>query len=221
MGRCIIFCAGGFDRPALPILDTDTVIAADGGVCHLQKLGISAHVVLGDFDSLGYTPEGANVFPVEKDDTDAMLAVRHGLALGCKEFLLYGCLDGPRLDHTIANLQLLQYLADHGARGTLVGLTHAATLIQNETLVFPGKPQGIFSVFCLGPDAAGVTIRGGKYPLENGVLTAGFPLGVSNHFLETEATITVENGSLTVIWERRDGFPCRREAEKEGMHHGV
>ena len=207
MGRCVIFCAGGFDRPALPIEKTDTVIAADGGVAHVRSLGITPDVILGDFDSLGYVPEGANVFPVEKDDTDAMLAVRKGLAMGCREFLLYGCLDGPRPDHTIANLQLLQYLADHGAQGTLVGLTHMATVVKDGSLTFPGSPKGIFSVFCLGPDAEGVTIRGAQYSLENGCLTAGFPLGVSNHFLEAEASVTVTAGSLTVLWERESGLP--------------
>ena len=207
MGQCVIFCAGGFDCPAVPIEETDTVIAADGGVEHVRKLGLTPNVILGDFDSLGYVPEGANVFPVEKDDTDAMLAVRRGLAMGCREFLLYGCLDGPRLDHTVANLQLLQYLADHGAQGTLVGLTHMAAVVKDGTLVFPGRPTGILSVFCLGPDANGVTIRGTQYPLENGTLTAGFPLGVSNHFLETEATVTVTQGSLLLIWERENGLP--------------
>ena len=207
MGRCVIFCAGGFDRPAVPIEKTDLVIAADGGVEHARKLGIAPHVILGDFDSLGYVPEGANVFPVEKDDTDAMLAVRKGLAMGCREFLLYGCLDGPRLDHTIANLQLLQYLANHGASGVLVGLTHMATVVKNGTVRFPGTPTGILSVFCLGLDAKGITIRGAQYPLGNGTLTAGFPLGVSNHFLECEATVTVTDGSLLIIWERENGLP--------------
>ena len=121
MGKCIIFCAAGFDCPVQPITGEDFVIAADGGLAHTQKLGITPHEILGDFDSLGFTPEGANVFPVEKDDTDAMLAVRRGLALGYREFVLYGSLDGPRLDHTVANFQTLQFLADHGAAGYLVG----------------------------------------------------------------------------------------------------
>ena len=209
MGRCVIFCAGGFDFPALPIETDDYLIAADGGVDHVRNLGLTPHEILGDFDSLGYVPEGARVFPVEKDDTDAMLAVRRGLALGYREFLLYGCLDGPRLDHTVANLQLLQYLADHGAFGILSGLTHGAAVVKNGALRFTGSPAGIFSVFCMGPDAKGVTIRGARYELENGTLTAGFPLGVSNHFLGKEAEISVANGSLLVIWERADGFPHR------------
>ena len=121
MGKCIIFCAAEFRELLEPIGERDHVIAADGGLQHTQKLGISPDEILGDFDSLGYIPEDSRVFPVEKDDTDAMLAVRRGLQLGFREFILYGSLDGPRLDHTVANFQTLQFLADNGATAYLVG----------------------------------------------------------------------------------------------------
>lgn len=209
MGKCIIFCAAGFEHLAEPIEADDFVIAADGGVTHTEKLGIVPQEILGDFDSLGYTPLGANVFPVEKDDTDAMLAVRRGLALGYRDFLLYGSLDGPRLDHTVANFQTLQYLADHGATGYLAGNHNLVTVVKNGTLSFPPEAMSTVSVFCLGRDAEGVTLEGLHYPLENGTLTAGFPLGVSNHFTGRPAKITVTNGSLLVIWDRENGFPER------------
>lgn len=202
MKKCVIFCAGGFDRLVQPIEPEDIVIAADGGLLHTQALGVEPDAVLGDFDSLGHVPQGARVFPVEKDDTDAMLAVRHGLALGCREFILYGGLDGSRVDHTVANFQTLQFLADHGARGTLVGLTQMATVIKDGSITFPEESRGILSVFCLGADAQGVCIRGSKYELEDGTLTAGFPLGVSNHFEGKPVTVSVRRGSLLLIWER-------------------
>ena len=59
----------------------------------------------------------------------------------------------------------------------------------------------------MGADAAGVTLKGLYYPLENGTLTPGFPLGVSNHFTGEPAKISVEDGSLLVIWEGKNGFP--------------
>ena len=209
MGTCVIFCAAEFDSLVQPLGSGDYVIAADGGLRHAQKLHITPDAVLGDFDSLGFTPEGANVFPVEKDDTDAMLAVRQGLSLGYREFLLYGSLDGPRLDHTVANFQTLQFLADNGAAGCLVGRDTLVTVVKNGAIRFPKGGEGTISVFCLGSDARGVTIEGLYYPLKNGSLTAGFPLGVSNHFTEQEATISVEDGSLLVLWDRKNGLPCR------------
>ena len=209
MKECIIFCAAECDGTARPISSGAFVIAADGGLRHTEKLGIIPNAVLGDFDSLGYTPEGANVFPVEKDDTDAMLAVRLGLRQGCDEFLLYGSLDGPRLDHTVANFQTLQFLADHGAVGYLIGNTTMVTVVKNGKITFPAGLSGTISVFCMGADAVGVTETGLFYGLENGTLTSGFPLGVSNHFTGEKAEISVENGSLLVLWERKAGFPTR------------
>ena len=207
MKNCIIFCAGGFDRLIEPVSADDLIIAADGGLSHVNALGLTPHVVLGDFDSLGYVPENAAVFPVEKDDTDAMLAVRHGLKQGCPRFLLYGSLDGPRLDHTVANFQTLQFLADHGATGFLIGNDCIATVVKDGSLVFPKEADGILSVFCMGADAAGVSLTGLKYPLAHGALTAGFPLGVSNHFTGSAATVSVESGSLLVLWSSQPGLP--------------
>ena len=209
MKRCVVFCAAGFDALAAPIEKDDLIIAADGGVIHTQNLGITPDVILGDFDSLGYVPAGANVFPVEKDDTDAMLAVRHGLALGCEEFLLYGSLDGKRLDHTVANFQTLQYLADHGACCYLIGQDYMVTVVKDGAVSFPAGSEGILSVFCMGGDAEDVTIDGAQYSLTDGKLTAGFPLGVSNHFVGQKATVSVKSGSLLLLWDRKNGFPMR------------
>ena len=209
MRECVIFCAAECDGLARPIGPESFVIAADGGLRHTEKLGIAPDAVLGDFDSLGFCPEGANVFPVEKDDTDAMLAVRLGLERGCEEFLLYGSLDGPRLDHTVANFQTLQFLADHGAAGYLIGNTTMVTVVKNGKITFPAGLSGTISVFCMGPDAVGVTEKGLFYGLENGTLSSGFPLGVSNHFTGEAAEISVKNGSLLVLWECKCGFPER------------
>ena len=209
MGKCLIFCAAGFDGLAAPIGKDDYLLAADGGLRHLKKLNLVPHGIIGDFDSLGYVPTGAEVFPVEKDDTDAMLAARKGLELGYREFLFYGSLDGKRLDHTVSNFQTLQFLADRGATGYLVGQDYLVTVIREETLEFPAQAQGILSLFCLGPDAEGVTLENLHYPLTAGRLTSGFPLGVSNHFTEKPARVTVEKGSLLALWDRKNGFPNR------------
>ena len=209
MGACVIFCAAEFHGLAAPLTPDDFIIAADGGLMHTQLLGITPNGILGDFDSLGYTPENSTVFPVEKDDTDAMLAVRKGLELGYREFYLYGGLDGPRLDHTVANFQTLQFLCDHGAYGYLIGKDYIVTAVKNGALHFDAACTGIFSVFCMGADAAGVTIRGGKYDAENVTLSAGFPLGVSNHVEGRPVTVSVESGSLLVLWNTANGFPAR------------
>ena len=209
MDTCVIFCAGECITPAFPINSTDFLLAADGGLQHLQRLGLTPDGIIGDFDSLGYIPRDAQIFPVEKDDTDAMLAVRQGLSMGCRKFFLYGSLDGPRLDHTVANFQTLQFLADRGAVGYLIGERYIVTVLKNGSMRMPADATGIVSVFCMGTDAHGVTLTGLKYTLEKGTLSAGFPLGVSNHFIGEEAVFSVEDGSLLILYDRCNGFPRR------------
>ena len=207
MNTCIIFGAAEFDRLAEPICPGDFVIAADGGLRHAISLGITPNEIIGDFDSLGYVPDTGVVYPVEKDDTDTMLAVRRGLELGFRRFVIYGGLEGRRLDHTVANFQTLGFLARHGAVGFLVGKDYLACAVKDGTLRFPKGAAGDFSVFCLGPDARGVTIRGLYYEAEDITLTSFFPLGVSNHFTGREASVTVKEGTILALWERKSSLP--------------
>jgi thiamine pyrophosphokinase len=86
------------------------------------------------------------------------------------------------------------------------------TLVRDGEIAFPPEAEGIISVFCMGKDANGVTIAGLQYGLTDGTLSAGFPLGVSNHFVGQRATVSVRNGSLMLLWDRANGFPvCRTD----------
>ncbi len=205
MKRCFIFAAGTFyglrRKPEEP---EDLVIAADAGYRTCRELGIVPDLLLGDFDSMEQPEDFANMHrsPVEKDDTDTMLADKTGLEQGCGEFYLYGGTGGRRLDHTLANLQTLLYLRRRGARGYLYDNDFVWTVIENETIrVDKTVEWGLLSVFCLGDRARGVTETGVQYPLQGAELTAEFPLGVSNHILEPVAMVGVETGALAVGWE--------------------
>ena len=200
-----ICCIIGACEPGeilLPEKDRTLLLAADGGLRYLEEQGITPDLVAGDFDSLGQVPEGDNilVYPVEKDDTDTMLAVKLGLEHRCDTFLLYGC-TGGRPDHTYANYQTLCYLAAKDARGYLLGDGWVITVIRNDSLCFPEGMEGTISVFCPDGEARGVTLSGLYYPLERGTLTGAFPLGVSNHFTGDCAQVSVADGSLLVMWE--------------------
>ena len=197
---CVIFGAGGYYGMVYRPGRGDLVIAADGGWRYCRQEGIEPALLLGDFDSLAEVPAIDHIrrVPVEKDDSDMMLAVKEGLARGEREFHLYGGMGGARSDHTLANMQGLLYLAMHGGRGWLYGNRERYTVIRNESIAFPAQEQGIMSVFCLGADAEGVSITGAQYPLSDAVLTAAFPLGVSNHFIGKPITVSVRSGSLLI-----------------------
>ena len=137
-------------------------------------------------------------FPVEKDDTDSMLAVREGLHRGYRDFVLYGALGG-RLDHTLANVQTLLFLGRRGGSGLLDGEKETVTLVRNETRAFLRREGVSFSVLAFEGAARGVTLRGVQYPLTDAVLTESFPLGHGNRITEEKALVSVRDGALLVI----------------------
>lgn len=186
----------------------DYVIAADRGFDSLLAYGVMPDLAVGDFDSLGHRPNHPNVIqlPAEKDDTDMVYALRKGLELGYRRFILLGGVGG-RLEHTLGNLQLLDWLTMHGAQGFLAGEKTVATCIRDGAeLTFPPTMSGYLSVFCNSGTAQGVTLNNLKYPLKDYTLTGSFPLGVSNQFLNAPAQVSVEEGSLLLIWEDKGDF---------------
>ena len=205
--KCVIFGAG-------PIADLHsvrrelpeggcTVIAADGGLRHTAALGLVPDMIIGDMDSLRHedVPPGAILYPSRKDDTDMMLAVKKGLAIGAEEFFLFGGMGG-RFDHTCANIQTLAYLAEHGARGWLLDENHRICILERGELTL-GPEYHYLSVFAYGGVCTGVRITGAEYNLEDAVLEPSFPLGVSNqHAPGQQMHVSVENGSLLIVQTR-------------------
>ena len=211
MNRNICYIVGAMpltpDLRPYPV-QGDYVIAADRGFDSLVAYGVRPDLAVGDFDSLGHRPNHPNVIqlPAEKDDTDMVFALRKGLELGYRRFVLLGGVGG-RLEHTLGNLQLLDWLACQGGQGFLAGEKTAATCIRDGmSVTFPPSMTGYLSVLCNSGRAEGVDLTGLKYPLNGYTLTGSFPLGVSNQFLGQEASVSVKQGSLLLIWEDKGDF---------------
>lgn len=228
MPTCYVVGAGDFTPRGFAPGPGDLVVAADGGYRALYSLGYTPDLLLGDFDSLGDVPLPADLpvlrFPVRKDDTDAGLALRHGLDLGFRDFALYGCAGG-RVDHLLANFQSMARVSRLGATvrlaapdydaWSLTGLAPDApapapggpapdapdALAPAAVLALPPRPGGtLVSVFCQGDRAEGVTLAGLAYPLSDAALTGDFPLGVSNRRLDGQrATVAVRRGTLLIL----------------------
>lgn len=202
MKRCILLSAGPageYDRVIPQVGSGDFVIACDSGYEAAIKYGLRVDMIVGDFDSYhGAIPQDIEVerSPAEKDDTDTMLGAKIALGRGCRDFLLLGALGG-RLDHTIANLQLLSFLRDNGADGMIASNSAKCRALRGGTLTLEREP-GYLSVFAWGGVCGGVTLEGVKYPLSDAHLDPGFALGVSNEFAAERARVTVREGTLLV-----------------------
>ena len=180
----------------------DLVIAADGGLDHLYARGLRVDVLIGDFDSISQsalTGIETITLPCEKDDTDMLSAIHVGLERGYKTFHIYGG-TGGRLDHTLANIQCLGYLASVGARGYLWDDAQVVTAIRDGRIEFDETAKGTLSMFALGDEALGVSEVGLKYPLDNVRIVNTHPLGVSNEFSGEKSRVSVKKGTLIVVF---------------------
>ena len=202
MGICYLIGAGDFYGKITKSAD-DIIIAADGGYDSLIRHGYTPDLLVGDFDSINLKiPEDIKTVrhPKKKDETDMFLAYNEGVRLGYCDFVMLGA-TGGRLDHTYANLSLLLYAKERGHNVTVIDANGIILCIKNESISLAGEPGATFSVFAVGQDAKGVSIRNAKYEVEDVVLSPAFPLGVSNEFNDECAKISVESGALLIIAE--------------------
>lgn len=199
--RCVIVLGGDYGALGFEPRSDDFVIACDSGYRHLAALGLQAHILLGDMDSLdmGLPAEvSTRVFPVIKDETDCILAIDEGIRRGCGEFALL-CGFGGRVDHIIGNLQSLAYLDQKGYPASLHGDRDFARIITARAVRETYIAGMSLSVFAYGSEARGVYLRGVKYPLEDATLSPNFPLGVSNYIEAQEAEVSVREGRLLIM----------------------
>lgn len=206
MKKCVIIgaCECDFSENDLDILKESVVVCADGGYKTALKYGIKPDYTIGDFDSLGYIPDAENVITHNaiKDDTDTALCVEKAIELGCDEFYIYGAASG-RIDHSFANFQLICNTAKRGKKVFLISDVFFITAVSNGALNLKAQKNGIVSVFCMGEGARGVCINGLKYVVCDCQLSPFVPLGVSNEFIGKCAEISVSDGVLLIMVERR------------------
>lgn len=202
---CYIVGAGDFTgADLLTPRSGDFVIAADGGLLALQSTGIQPDLVLGDFDSLSEEiPKGfvTETFPAEKNYTDMMLAAERGMEKGYRTFFLFGG-TGGRMDHTIANIQILIHLSRRGCRGYLIGDDYIMTAVTDGAIHFTADCKGYLSVYAYSDVARRVNESGLKYGLHDFDLAIDDPRAISNEFCGKESTVSVEEGTLAVLWYR-------------------
>ena len=207
--RCVIIGAAPVFTGHEVIADSDFVIICDGGLAHAQSANIRFDVLLGDFDSWeGPIPQGdfeTITLPKEKDDTDLMYAVKLAIQRGYVNFIFLGVLGG-RTDHFLGNLAAGAYVATKGGLGVLFGQNERLYILRDNILTLSAMPGTTVSVLPWGDQLRHVTLTGLTYSLEDATLTNDFPLGVSNHFMGTEATVTVKDGTLLLFYPRKAGI---------------
>lgn len=182
------------------------IICADGGYLAAQEAGITPHVMIGDFDTYkGVLPNECEIlkYPPEKNDTDTMLAVKLAMERGYMDITICGALGG-RLDHTFANLQVLRYIMKQGGIGRIYEDDQYVVLQGAGIKVYDKMEGRYFSMFAFTEECTGVSLKGFKYPMKEGVLTNSFPIGISNEIIGRSGVVTLDSGVLLIVMTREN-----------------
>ena len=187
MKRCVIFGAAeikNYEKVRKHILPDDFIICADGGLYHTDELNIKPDLIVGDFDSYkGVMPTDIETIRLstKKDDTDTVFAAREGIKRGYTDFLVFGVIGG-RLDHTLGNVYLLEFLNEAGASGKIVDdFSEMFLIIDGSARIYKGE-HSYFSVIAVNGKADGVTISGAVFPLTDYTMLPSYQVGISNEF---------------------------------------
>lgn len=210
MNTCLIISGGDFcTLPAS--IEYDYVIACDKGLQYANVLKIVPNLILGDFDSYeGDVPKAGPskllTYPVEKDDSDTMLAIKYALSNGYKHIIII-CALGGRLDHTIANLQSMNYVASQNGICEIISEAEHLITFTGPEIVLPKKDQYSLSLFSVTDSCHNVSISGAGYNVNDITLNNTFPIGLSNYWKESSVKISMSDGIMLIVMSKHlDGF---------------
>ncbi|UFU00986.1 thiamine diphosphokinase [Radiobacillus kanasensis] len=214
MERIIGIVAGG-PKSHLPTLtqyesQVTTWIGVDRGAFYLIEKGISPNIAIGDFDSVSESEQNRIMshaseylaYPIEKDETDLELAVEKAVSLQPDSILFFG-VTGGRLDHSLANVQLLMTLWKRDIPSKMVD---AGNVLE---IKGPGKhiiekddnhPNVSFIPFT--EQVIGISLDGFYYKLTNRTISWGSTLCISNKLISEKGTFSFKEGILIVIKSR-------------------
>ena len=212
--NCVIFANGDFSMLSLAENSwkmSDLIIATDGGARHCLNLQIIPHLLVGDMDSISaeildyFTELGSEIhrFPGRKDKTDLELAIDLAISRGCTTILIMGALGG-RWDMSIASIMLL---ASSTSLGITISLRDGSTdfhcVRAGGNLKVNGNPGDTLSLVPLDGPARGVSLSGLEYLLQDEDILPGSTRGISNILIEQHAGISLKDGLLLVIHDRK------------------
>ncbi|GEM47675.1 thiamine diphosphokinase [Deinococcus cellulosilyticus] len=187
------------------ILETsppDLVVVADGGIQHVETLGVKPDVWMGDFDS---TPEEALhrypdleriPYPADKDLLDSEIALEYALERGAKTVIVWGALGG-RTDHTLAAILLATRFPQ------IQLMLHSGTesvhpLHPHQPLILSTVLEQTLSVLSILP-LHHLNIRGVRWELFDANVERGSGWTMSNVAVGDQVNIWIEQGLGVVI----------------------
>jgi thiamine pyrophosphokinase len=189
----------------------DAIVCADGAAQILLKSNHPPTVIVGDMDSLkpdSYKWADALDIPMErhkadKDQTDGELALDKAVSLGAKSVLILGG-HGGRSAMFLANLKLLRSCHDQGIDASMVGRGESIRFIAaTQEHVWAGRQGATLNLLPMDGHDATITLEGTAFDAKESLLAKRSARGVSNKILKDAAKLTVHQGVVLAVVERK------------------
>jgi len=195
----------GLSRLRQLVNNADHIVATDGALDRAIEQGIDVNTLIGDFDSLVDSSQLESRFPnmeilrypTDKDWTDLELAIDWALERSPATVAVFGA-TGGRIDHTMANLALLEKGLHSGIPIDLFSRNESVRLIQGSLDLVDAQAGDRVSLLPISLFAT-VTTRGLKFSLTSEKLFRGQGRGISNVVVSTPASVIAETGVLAVV----------------------
>ncbi len=186
-------------------LNMDFILCADGGIRHAIAIGRNPNAVIGDLDStrdedLEYINKNSIPvikYPVEKDETDTELAIDYLIKNGLKDITLTG-VTGSRMDHSLANIFLLERLMKNGIVGRIVDKNNSIYMT-DKGLSISRKEGHYLSILPVNSDGVTLSLKGFYYPLVGEKIHFGSTLGISNKIIDDIGIVEIHSGLALII----------------------
>lgn len=214
--RALILANGAPPSKALLLREAqraDLIVCSDGAAEYADAHGIRAHMLVGDFDSLGALRAAELAekwkarrveFPTKKDKSDTQLAAEAALMENCDHLTFLGALGG-RFDHALMNAQLLIFCKQNGAEGVIMDDQNEIYATCTHRFV-EGEVGDYLSVLPMGINTKVHSTGGLEYPMYDRDLYLGDSYSLSNKFTETRAYVELSHGWALLVRSRdREG----------------
>lgn len=207
MEYALLFCNGVMpDATSVRHLamNATRIVCADGGAKAARKFRVRPDVILGDLDSLSNADQDffkrskVPIYPLKRQsDTDLEKALLHIIAHRCTTVVILGA-TGNRTDHTLGNFSVLARYSQR-LRIILFDPDYRIDLVTASKRFECAKGERL-SLIALTP-TRGITTKGLRYKLTDGVLATGTFEGTSNEAISDIFTVTFTKGKLLVFRE--------------------
>lgn len=184
------------------------VVCADGGIKNFINTNLYPDLLVGDLDSID--EEGLKFlkennisfekFPSKKNLTDTELALSILVDKGFSEITIISA-TGTRMDHTISNIFLLEYLYKKNIFGRIIDNHNEIIYKEEETFKVFKDFYKYISLISISDELIYTTL-GMEYETDHLNIKRYSARGVSNEIKKDFANITINKGKALIIKSR-------------------